>query len=73
MRLKVGDVLVKKMGGGRRRVRVAAKWKTQDGGVRVELHSLSPSNLSNPRGNTASVTLPLGEDGLPDGYRLEAQ
>jgi hypothetical protein len=70
VRLRKGDVLVKKRGGATRRMQVSARWKAEDG-WRVELLPLAPSTARRARDKVVSRVLPLCEDGLPEGYRRE--
>lgn len=70
MKLKVGDVLVKKRGGATKRVKVL--WISWDvyGQSRVRealVTSLAPSNSRD--NNARQWWVPLGDDGLPEGYK----
>lgn len=61
--LKVGDVLAKKMGGGTRKVKVVH--------VRVVRGKAMFATLRTVSGGAPVVVAPIGEDGLPEGYRRE--
>jgi hypothetical protein len=68
VRLRKGEVLVKKAGGNGRRVEVARIWRGRTGWF-VRLDGMA--NYQRKSGKVQSVVLPLGEDGLPEGYRRE--
>jgi hypothetical protein len=67
MKRLIGTLLVKKRAGGGKRVVVEAAWV--EGDVRyVRLRSTARTN--NRRYQARYWRLPVGEDGLPEGYRL---
>jgi hypothetical protein len=65
MRLKAGDVLAKKRGGATRRMEVLRV--SRDG--QVTLKALAASTQARARRSVPTVVLPLGDGGLPEGYR----
>jgi hypothetical protein len=68
-RLCKGEVLVKTASGNRKRVKVGRVWKGRTGWF-VSLDGLA--DYQRKSGKVQSVVLPLGEDGLPEGYRRES-
>jgi hypothetical protein len=68
MRLREGDVLVKKRGGASRRVKVVSV-----GRLSAILESLAPRVLAGRRNAVRTHAVNLGEDGLPEGYRREVE
>lgn len=68
MRLKRGDVLVKLRGGATKRVQVVDQpWRSGMAGTFVRVEMLATGNKNTVR----KYILKIGEDGLPEGYRLE--
>lgn len=59
--LRVGDVLAKKMGGGTLKVEVVH--------IRVVRGKATFATLKTVSGGAPVVVAPIGEDGLPEGYR----
>ena len=66
MKLMVGDVLVKKRGGGTRRVQVL-----RVGRLSVVLESLAKTVQEGRPTSVRTHAVNMGEDGLPEGYRRE--
>lgn len=68
MKLKRGDVLVKLRGGATKRVQVVERpWRSGMDGMFVRVEMLATGNKNTVR----KYILNVGEDGLPEGYRLE--
>lgn len=71
MKLRVGDVLVKKRGGGGKKVRVLHIQRNNHGERVACLDSEAKGNSKSA--NARQWWVPLGEDGLPDGYKREVK
>jgi hypothetical protein len=70
MKLKRGDVLVKKRTGNTRRARVLRTRHNEYGGRWVEVEGLAPTNQKRSNAVRTHVLF-LCDDGLPDGWVLD--
>lgn len=72
-RIKAGDKLKKVKGGGVREMVVTSVWSVrEDSGevtYRAYLKALASSSQDKSRSGVSSVSVKLGEDGLPEGWR----
>lgn len=68
MKLRVGEVLVKKRGGGGKKVRVTSAWHPSQGST-PGVWLASDAKHNNRSTNARQWWVPIGEDGLPEGYK----
>lgn len=73
MRLRRNEVLVKVRGGGKKRMQVQRVWSVASGERFVTLKALAHNvvNAKHPGSKVTTMVLPLGDNGLPSGYRRE--